>query len=333
MTPKQQKSLQTLVDQALQVLEDLGVPLDGLTSRRKVKMAKAFLAVAGLRPGLAWAEAKDNSHHRQLLSRQVITFMNAHLDERIADSSYDNIRRQDLVLPEKALILLKSGKNPDANTNDGTRGFALSPAAGQAIRKFGTSHWKDAVDQFLQGRETLTDQLRRDRDLARIPVQIANGEPMVFSPGKHNFLQKEIIERFLAIFGFGAELLYVGDTSNKYLFINRQKLAQLKFFELAHDQLPDIIAYSEKKNWLYLIEAVTTANPITELRRKTLLELTRGCTADVIFITAFPDRTTYRKFAKDIAWETEVWIADAPEHMIHFNGDKFLGPYSYEVHF
>ena len=140
-------------------------------------------------------------------------------------------------------------------------------------------------------------------------------------------LQKDIIERFLAIFGFEAEVLYVGDTSSKFLFVNRQKLTEIKFFELAHDQLPDVIAYSEKKNWLYLVETVTTANPITELRRRTLLELTRDCTADVIFITAFPDRATYRKFAKDIAWETEVWIADAPEHMIHFNGNKFLGPY------
>jgi adenine-specific DNA-methyltransferase len=45
-------------------------------------------------------------------------------------------------------------------------------------------------------------------------------------------------------------------------------------------------------------------------------------------VTAFPDRVTFRKFAKDIAWETEVWIADNPDHMIHFNGDKFLGPYT-----
>mgnify|MGYP002664874690 CR=1 FL=1 len=91
--------------------------------------------------------------------------------------------------------------------------------------------------------------------------------------------------------------------------------------------LPALIAYSEKNNWLYLIEAVTTANPITELRRSTLLHLASKCTADLIFVTAFPDRDTYRKFSRDIAWETEVWIADAPEHMIHFNGDKFLGPH------
>lgn len=327
MTPKLQKSIQTLVNQALQVLEGLGVPLDGLTVRRKEKMAKAFLAVAGLKPGMAWHEAKDNNDKHQLLSRQVIAFMNAHLGEHIADSSYDDIRRKDLVLPEKALVVLKSAKNPDANTNDGTRGFALNPVAAQAVRQFGTPQWQAAVDQFLQGRETLAQQLKRDRNLVRVSVQIQNGVLLDFSPGMHNVLQKQIIEVFLAIFGFGAEVLYVGDTANKSLFVDRAKLAKLKFFDLAHDKLPDVVAYSHSKNWLYLIEAVTTANPITELRRQSLLELTQACTAGVVFITAFPDRTTYRKFAKDIAWETEVWIADAPEHMIHFNGDKFLGPY------
>lgn len=320
------ESIRALVDQALVVLETLGVPLHDLTERRKEKMAKAFLAIAGLHPPMAWTEAQDNHNRRQLPSRQIIAFMNAHLGEAIADSSYDNIRRQDLALPAAALIVLKSAKNPDANTNDGTRGFALNPAATQAIRTFGTPQWEAAVEQFLQGRQTLAQELRRDRNLARVTVQIANGESLSFSPGKHNVLQKQIIESFLAIYGFGAEVLYVGDTADKGLFINQAALSALQFFELAHDKLPDVVAYSKTKNWLYLIEAVTTANPITEMRRRTLAKLAENCTAGVIFVTAFPDRATYRKFAKDIAWETEVWIADAPEHMIHFNGDKFLGP-------
>ena len=27
-----------------------------------------------------------------------------------------------------------------------------------------------------------------------------------------------------------------------------------------------------------------------------------------------------------INWDTEVWIAELPEHMIHLNGDQFMGP-------
>jgi type II restriction enzyme len=290
-------------------------------------MAKAFLAVGGLKPNTAWSAVQDNSDKRQLQTRQIIAFMNAHLGEAIADSSYDNIRRQDLVLPEAAQVILKSGKNPDANTNDGTRGFALNPAAATAIRAFGTPQWEAAVAKFMQGRETLAEELSRNRNLARVAVRIGANIELTFSPGKHNVLQKQIIECFLAIFGQGAEVLYVGDTANKSLFVNQPQLTALQFFELAHDKLPDVVAYSKSRNWLYLIEAVTTANPIDELRRRTLAKLVKKCPADVIYVTAFPDRTTYRKFAKDIAWETEVWIADAPEHMIHFNGDKFLGPH------
>ena len=320
-------TLQVRVNEALEILGALGVPLEGLTPRRLEKMAKAFLAVAGLQPKTPWADAKDSSDGRQLLSRQIIAAMNLHWGEAIADSSYDNIRRKDLVLPVAALVVLNSAKNPDANTNDGTRGFALNPSAAIAIRAFGTSSWKIEVAKFLSGRQSLSEQLKRDRNLARIPVQIKEGLLLTFSPGAHNLLQKHVIENFLPIFGFGAQVLYVGDTANKSLFVDQAGLAELAFFELAHDKLPDIVAYLKNKNWLYLIEAVTTVNPISEMRRRTLSLLTAKCTADVIYVTAFADRSSYRKNAHDIAWETEVWIADAPEHMVHFNGDKFLGPH------
>ncbi len=179
----------------------------------------------------------------------------------------------------------------------------------------------------MTDRATLAQELSRKRDLARIPVTLNDDQVLSFSPGKHNQLQKQIIEDFLPLFGHGAEVLYVGDTEDKNKYSNTPRLTSLNFFELAHDKLPDVVAYSSQKNWLFLIEAVTTTNPINELRLRTLKQLTAQCTADVVYITAFPDRTTYRKFAHDIAWETEVWLAEAPEHMIHFNGDKFIGPY------
>lgn len=319
--------MEKMIEEALSILGALGVPFDGLTARRKEKMAKAFLSVAGLKPGMKWSAAKDNDDQHQLLSRKIISFMNAHWGESISSGSYDDIRRKDLVLPVEAFIVLNSAKNPNANTNDGTRGFAINPFAARAIRKFGTSGWQQAADEFHQGRPSLASQLSRKRDLARVPVLINGNINLTFSAGGHNDLQKAIIESFLPIFGFGATVLYVGDTANKNLFLDKAGLEEINFFELAHDKLPDVVAYLPAKNWLYLIEAVTTANPITELRRSVLIRLAQNCKADLIFITAFPDRDTYRKFAKDIAWETEVWISDAPEHMIHFNGYKFLGPY------
>lgn len=322
--------IEKLSNEALAILSALGVPLAGLTQRRRVKMSKAFLAVAGMKPGMAWSQAKDSASDggHQLQSRQIISFMNAHLGENISSGSYDDIRRKDLVLPVEALIVLKSAKNPDANTNDGTRGFALNPNAARVVRSFGSKDWDAALKSFIADRASLAQGMSRSRELARIPVKLNNKQVLTFSPGKHNQLQKQIIEDFLPLYGYGAEVLYVGDTEDKNKYTNELRLAALKFFEMAHNKLPDVLAYSEQKNWLFLIEAVTTANPINELRLRTLKKLTAACSADVVYITAFPDRATYRKFAHDIAWETEVWLADSPEHMIHFNGDKFLGPYA-----
>ena len=92
-------------------------------------------------------------------------------------------------------------------------------------------------------------------------------------------------------------------------------------------ELPDIVAYSKTKNWLFLIEAVHSSGPISPIRLLELKRLAKECTAEIVFVTAFLTRDTFRKFAPEIAWETEVWIADAPDHMVHFDGDKFLGPY------
>jgi type II restriction enzyme len=321
--------IQKLTDEALFILDALGVPLNGLTIRRQEKMAKVFLAVADIKPGTFWTNAKDSMSDGgfNLQTRQIISFLNLHLGEKISPGSYDDIRRKDLVLPVEAMVILSSAKNPNANTNDGTRGFALSPDAAHVIRCFGTDQWQSQLNLFISKRPSLTAQLSRTRELARIPVNIKEGLNLSFSSGKHNLLQKNIIEEFLPIFGSGAAVLYVGDTENKQLFKDEEGLRSINFFDLAHEKLPDVVAYSSKKGWLFLIEAVTTANPINELRLRTLKKLTDTCTADVVYVTAFPDRATYRKFAHDIAWETEVWLADSPHHMIHFNGDKFIGPY------
>lgn len=327
ITKKDQALIKLLVSDALSILSALGVPLDGLTVRRKEKMAKAFLAVAGMRPGKKWSEVESTQTGHRLVSRQIIRFMNDYLGEDIADSSYDDIRRKDLLLPVEAGAVLKSASNPNANTNDGTRPYAISTEVASQLRLFGTKDWDASLETFLAGKTTLAASLRRERNLARIPVRLHDRIQLHFSPGAHNELQKQIIEEFLPRFGRGAQVLYVGDTADKYLFIDEARLTELNFFRIAHDKLPDVIAYSAKNNWLYLIEAVHSANPITEIRRRTLEKLAKGCTADLVYVTAFPDRDTFRKHVKEIAWETEVWISNTPDHLIHFNGDKFLGPY------
>ena len=94
-----------------------------------------------------------------------------------------------------------------------------------------------------------------------------------------------------------------------------------------HDKLPDVVLYWREKNWLVLVEAVTSHGPVSPKRYAEIEGMLSSCTADRVYITAFLDSKGFRKYAGDIAWETEVWMASDPDHMIHFNGPKFLGPY------
>ena len=90
--------------------------------------------------------------------------------------------------------------------------------------------------------------------------------------------------------------------------------------------MPDVVLYKEDKDWIYFIEAVTSVGPVSPQRIIEIEEMTKHVKSGKVYVTAFPDFATYKKFSTELAWETEVWISDMPEHMIHLNGDKFLGP-------
>jgi type II restriction enzyme len=316
-----------LFHEALLLLSKLGIPLDALKPRELEKMAMAFLAVADVKRSADWSKTRVREGKDTLKSREIISYLNAHFEEKISMGSYDDIRRKDLKLPVIAGIIIASANKPNAARNDPTRGYSLSPEYVELIRCFGQPEWLEAIEEFMADRPTLAERLDVARQIEIVPIKLPDGLTIQFSPGEHNLLQKAIIEQFLPRFGFGADVLYVGDTAKKFLVKDEQKLKSLKFFDLEHGELPDIVAYSSKKNWLFLIEAVHSSGPISPIRLSELKRLAKHCAADIIFITAFLNRDTFRKFAPDIAWETEVWIADAPDHMVHFDGDKFLGPY------
>jgi hypothetical protein len=264
---------------------------------------------------------------RALTTRQIIEYINQHFEEKISSGSYDDIRRKDLKLPTTAEIVLRSANNPEAATNNPTRAYALNPDYLPVIASFGSKNWEEDVEEFLERRGTLAERLGDSRIMSLLPIKLPSGIVLQLTQGKHNLLQKAIIEEFLPRYGEGATLLYVGDAADKFLHVTKEKLDALKFFEISHNELPDIIAYSDSKNWLYLIEAVHSSGPISRVRHEELKILTKECTAEIIYVTAFLDRESFRKFAFDISWETEVWIAESPDHLIHFNGKRFLGPY------
>ena len=134
--------------------------------------------------------------------------------------------------------------------------------------------------------------------MTMMPVNI-NGESFKYSTGKHNELQKAIIEEFGSRFAPNSECLYVGDTIEKDLVKNVEKLKELGFEITVHDKMPDVVLYREDKNWIYFAESVTSVGPMDPKRILEITEMTKD-------VTAFLDFKTYKRFAEELAWKTEV---------------------------
>lgn len=321
LTGNKSDEVKRLIFEMLDVLGEVGIPLDG-TPRRLEKMAMACMAVGDITTRFSEVKSANDNHF--LTTREIITFENTNYGENISSGSYDDIRRKDLLLPVQARIVLNSSSFDSQATNNPTRGYALNPLFADLIKQFGTVKWKKSLEGYKKQNKLLKEDLERKRDLEKIPVKLPSGLELELSAGEHNILQKCIIEDFLTRFGMGAKVLYIGDTSDKFLYKNYEVLDHICFFTLEHDELPDVVAYCEEKNLLFLIEAVHSAGPMSEIRVRKLKSQLEKCTAIPIFVTTFLNKKEFRKWVTKIAWETEVWIADSPEHMIHFNGYKFL---------
>ncbi|MDP1696185.1 MAG: BsuBI/PstI family type II restriction endonuclease [Xanthomonadaceae bacterium] len=166
-----------------------------------------------------------------------------------------------------------------------------------------------------------------EREQSRIPVEIVPGHKITLSPGTHSALIKAIIEDFAPRFAPGSVLLYAGDTGEKWGYFDAARLADLGVNVDTHGKMPDVVLHYTANNWLLLVESVTSHGPVDGKRHAELAHLFADSTAGLVFVTAFPNRAVMGQHLGEIAWETEVWVADAPSHLIHFNGVRFLGPY------
>lgn len=315
-------ALQALILESATILEQLGIPVLELAGRRLERMSLVFLALANIKNPSDWQCVVELSTGHFLTSREIIDYLNRAFEEAISSGSYDDIRRKDLKFLTDAQLIIPTA--PDSAKNNPQRAYQLNPLHAQALRYWALPQWADALATLLKQFPSYQERYQAERFQSYQEVKISGDIILQLEAGAHNRLQKAIIEDFLARFGYGAEVLYLGDAGNKFLYIQTERLTELGFSELAQGELPDIIAYSETKNWLYIIEAVYSSGIIDTIRLKKLQGLSANCTSPIIYVTAFLDKATFRKFAADIAWETEVWIAEQPEHLIHYNGAKFL---------
>jgi hypothetical protein len=225
-------------------------------------------------------------------------------------------------------FVLYNPDKPNRPTNSPDAVYQIEPSALALLRKFGSPAWGPSLTAYLSGRETLTARYAMERVQNRVPVVIAPGTQITLSPGEHSELISAIIVDFAQRFAPGSELVYAGDTGEKWGYFNQALLTTLGVAVEAHGKMPDVVLYFAEKNWLLLVEAVTSHGPVDGKRHSELTTLFASSTAPLVYVTAFPSRAVMSRYLGEIAWETEAWAADAPSHLIHFNGSRFLGPYT-----
>lgn len=309
------------IEEAREILKALGLP----AAQQNDMAALTFIALCGLKPKDAWKDAKREA---RTVTKGIMDFLKEYHGKAYAPNTRETFRRQVLHQFVQAQVADYNPFDPSLATNSPRAHYAVSEAALKVIRKYGTVGWKDAVAAFLKEHNSLVEIYAHRRGGKLVPVTLPDGTTLKLSPGKHNEVQKAIIEQFAPRFAQGAKPVYLGDTAKKDLYIDKDGLAKLGIPITEHDKLPDVVLHDTKRNWLFLIEAVTSHGPMSPKRIFELQKMLKGCKSGCVYVSAFPDAAEFKKHVKDIAWETEVWLADTPEHLIHFNGDRFFGPRS-----
>lgn len=307
------------IDDAQKILKELGLP----TAQQNEISAYTLLALCGIKPSDSWSKATRISLK---VSKGIMTFCKDVYKKEYAPNTRETFRRKVLHQFVQARITDYNPDNPSLPVNSPNAHYAITNEALGAIKSFGTKAWKEEVERFKSEVGELFKRYLKERKQTLIPVKLSNGKTLKLSAGKHNVVQAAIVQDFAARFAQGSEVLYLGDTANKDLYIDKNKLKELGIPIDEHGKLPDVVLYDEKKNWLFLIEAVSSHGPVSPKRVIELEELLKDCKTGKVYVSAFPDFAEFKKHSTNIAWETEVWVVDFPEHMIHFNGDRFMGP-------
>ncbi len=329
--PRKPSPLERKISEVSEILRAIDFPIgrdEFKTKLRQERVCMILLAVADLAPDTTWGIAKcqNQSSLHAPTTKEIIRFLNRHYGTRISEGSYDDIRRKNLDYLVQAGLVVRSAKREGANTNDGTRGYAISKDAEGLLRLFGDNRWQSAVADFRKNHRSLTEALQRTSKKKLVSVTFPGGAKLSLSAGPHNRIQKAVIEEFLPRFLNQPVVLYIGDTAKKNLVMDRARLESLNLLVNEHDILPDIIAVDVERNWLFLIEAVHSLNPVSRIRHLALEDLVVKCPLGTVFVSAFENLETFAKWAPKISWETEIWVASDPSHMIHYNGDRFYGP-------
>jgi hypothetical protein len=304
---------------AKQILAELGLP----PAQQNEMSALTLLVLAQLDETNTWSQA----NRAAMRIHDILQVMRTMFGREYAENTRETVRRQVIHQFEQAGIVERNPEEGGLPTNSPRTRYALTQIVVNLLRAYGSSAWRESLEDFKKVNPSLQEKYQQKRSFQRIPVTY-QGREFTLSAGAHNRLQSDVILGFAPRFAPGSKLVYLGDAARKRLIVDEATFKILGLPVPDHDKLPDVILFDDTRNWLFLIEAVISHGAVSPKRYFELEKVFGDCAAGRIYVTAFSNATTFRRFVAEIAWETEVWIAESPDHLIHFNGDRFLGPHN-----
>ena len=307
------------VEEARDILEALGMP----PPQRNEMSGMTLIALCGLTPDAEWSSAERRSC---TVTKGIMDYLREHYGADYAPNTRETFRRQVLHQFVQGRIADYNPFEPGLPTN------SRAPTTPSPKRPWKPSGVMEGTDGTRPRRSSAANKApSRNATNAsanatwfrsRCPAGASFGSLPAATTRCRRPWSKSSAPRFAP----GARLLYLGDTARKDLLVDEAGLAELGIPITDHDKLPDVVLHDAERNWLFLVEAVTSHGPVTPKRVVELEDMLSACPAGAVYVSAFPDFGEFRKHMKAIAWETEVWLCDAPDHMIHYDGDRFLGP-------
>jgi len=307
------------VEEARRVLKALGLP----RAQQNERSALTLLASLDLTPVMQWSEAQTPLRG----ITQMMGFFTEHYGKTYAPNTRETVRRQTVHQFRDAGLILENPDDPARPVNSGKTVYQLEQSALELLRTFSTEAWETGLRVYLASVVTLQERYRQEREMVRIPIRIDDEHTITLSPGGQNILIEQIVDEFASRFTPNGRLLYIGDADEKFVRVDQEALSALGVTIGAHGKMPDVILHHTEKDWLVLVEAVTSHGPINPKRYQELKQLFGSSRAGLVFVTAFLTRRAMVEYLPEISWETDVWVAESPDHLIHFNGERFLGPY------
>ncbi len=307
------------IEEAIKIIAALGFP----RAQQNERSGLSLLALIQLQRNGSWQRLQEP----MLGVRAILDFCRNEYKKPYAENSRESFRKETLHQFVSGGLALQNPDQPSRPPNSPKWNYQIAPEAKKLLLTYKTPAWGQALEAYLIKVGSLAEKYKAHRDLAMIPCRLPDGSIFEMSPGGHSELIREIIQEFAPRFAPGSRVLYLGDTGNKGVVMDLAILKALGVPLHERGKMPDAILYREDKGWLHLIESVTSVGPVDSKRHSELSHLFRHAKVGLVFVTAFPTRQLMARFLPDIAWETEVWCSDNPTHLIHFNGDRFLGPH------